>query len=69
MQYVISSYFMCRMENRDHANQEEEMKNEVVDECEEEQELMVTDEWKEEARAASAGKGLIHILLQFNKNT
>ncbi len=39
----------------------------VVDECEEEEmtneELMVVDEWKEDATSASAGKGLIHILL------
>ena len=45
----------------------------VVDECEEEEmtneELMVVDEWKEDATSASAGKGLIHILLQFNKYT
>ena len=50
MQYVISFYFDCRMENRDHANQDEEMKNE---------ELVVVDEWKEDAASASAGKGLI----------
>ena len=45
------------MENRDQANQEEEMMNEelvVVDECDEE----VSD-----APFASAGNGLIHILL------
>ena len=41
------------MENRDHANQEEEKTNE---------EWMVVDEWKEEASDApfaSAGNGLI----------
>ena len=61
MQYVISFYFDCRMENRDQANQEEEMTNE---------ELLVIDEWKEEASDApfaSAGNGLINFLLQFNK--
>ena len=74
MQYLISSYFVCRMENRDLANQEEELKNEemvVVDECDEEEmmneEWKVTDEWKEDVTSASAGKGLIHILLQFIK--
>ena len=58
------------MENRNVRDQDEEMKKEelvVVDECEEEEmtneELMVVDEWKEEATSASAGKGLIHILL------
>ena len=53
MQYVISSYFGYRIENRDHANKEEEMMNE---------ELVVVDEWKEEASdppSASAGNGLI----------
>ncbi len=43
----------------------------VVDECDEEEmtneEEKVTDEWKEDAPSASAGIGLIHFLLQFNK--
>ena len=45
----------------------------VVDECDEEEmmteEWKVTDEWNEDDTSASAGKSLIHILLQFNKNT
>ena len=65
MQYVIFSYFECRMENRtvlDEAN-EEFM---VVDECEEEEmtieDVMVVDECNEErtdAQSASAGNGFI----------
>ena len=56
------------MENRNVRGHEEEMeKLVVVDECEEEEmtneEWKVTDEWKEDATSASAGKGLIHILL------
>ena len=54
MQYVISFYSDCRMENRDHAN-EELM---VVDEC---------DEEASDAPFASAGNGLINFLLKFNK--
>ena len=56
MEYVISSYFECRMENRnarDQANQDEERTNE---------EWMVVDEWEKEASdatSASAGNGLI----------
>ncbi len=45
------------MENRDQANQEDEMMNEelvVVDDCEEE---------ASDAPSASAGIGLLHILL------
>ena len=63
-------YFVCRMENRNVRDQEEEMKKEelvVVDECEEEEmtneEWKVTDELKEDATSASAGIGLLHILL------
>ena len=55
MMYVISSYFVCRMENRNVRDQEEEMKKEdlvVVDECEE-----------DDATLASAGIGLITFLL------
>ena len=52
------------MENRNVRDQEEELKNEdlvVVDECEEEE--MKSEEPKEDATSASAGNGLIHILL------
>ena len=55
--HVISFYFECRMENREQANQKDEMMNEelvVVDECEEE---------ASDAPSASAGIGLIDFLL------
>ena len=59
---------VCRMENRNVRDEEEELKNEelvVVDVCEVEEEMM-NEEWKEDASdatSASAGKCLIHILL------
>ena len=49
------------MENRNVRGQEEEIeKLVVVDECDEEE---MTNEPKEDAPSASAGKSLIHILL------
>ncbi len=57
MMYVISSYFLCRMENRNVRDQEEELIEElmVVDECD--------DEDASDATSASAGIGLITFLL------
>ena len=63
LNYVISFYFECRMENQEQANQEEEWM--TVDEWKEEgnqEEWRVVDECEEEANdapSAPAGNGLM----------
>ncbi len=53
MQYEISAYFECRMENRNVRDQAKQEEEEMMNE-----EWIVADEWKEEAPSASAGNGL-----------